>query len=878
MIKELFFQKVMMLLLVLLFPLVTNAHFQGLIPDNTATHKAVQSGDWSNPSTWNTGTIPELSSIVIIPAGLTVNYNVNSNAHIFAIRNDGRLNFLANSNNINRKLVVDTFVNGVDSFLNMKAENSLTGRIEIIIKAFNIESKKSGNIGGSTWNNNAKNHYKDGNTVFDHFGNALNNDGPGVLGRYSWDPEQLTLGLLTMGKVRITGYDVKDFMKTSQNALKNSNSINLASTPEGWRVGDDVMITGTENITHSEVAKITAINGDRIVLNKNLSKDHKGYRNRNWFPYVANLSRTITVKSFEKEKITHRGHSMFMFNPDVIVKNAAFVNLGRTNKMNIIDDFKFNFSYTGNGNQTDIRITGLDYSMAQPKNIENQRGRYGMHFHRTGALLESKLAIAQGCVVWGTPGWGMVHHDSNASFTENVVFDVLGGGMVAESGSETGIWKDNLVAGVLKGPISNSPLRNGMTAPIKRNVREKLDDDFKTGSAYALQGRTVRMVDNVAASSTIAYSYQSSGQITPISDKIDTRTLALDMFPLEDYIDRDLPAIIEFKGNESAACRNSFKSQIRQKGFHRVQSIIEDLEGWNNSQFTVYLSTNMAYTFKNCRFQTREPNRTVAALIIPDLDNVNWSNVVYDGYTDIGINGQGNAFHPKSKFLFHNVTWLNSTSNPFQNLNAQFRRILDDGDLRNGPIRFTPNNNMDTQLNLNAGDFRVVVDGMVNDSAGEYEFGHFLKNNTEANLKRVYNFKNRQKVEKYIDEYGLFSDANGLYTILTEYISDRLSGKIETFEFKIRLNGVGTLDVRSYDILDGSSYIKIMKNPISNGVLHLMQKGNTQLRIINLAGKIIKEIEINPENSNIDINVSGLQSGLYLLSSDNNSTSKFIIK
>lgn len=47
---------------------------QDLIPSNTATHTAVQSGSWFSTSTWDSGTIPGDAVIVAIPSGIKVDY------------------------------------------------------------------------------------------------------------------------------------------------------------------------------------------------------------------------------------------------------------------------------------------------------------------------------------------------------------------------------------------------------------------------------------------------------------------------------------------------------------------------------------------------------------------------------------------------------------------------------------------------------------------------------------------------------------------------------------------------------------------------------------------------------------------------------------
>ena len=48
--------------------------------------------------------------------------------------------------------------------------------------------------------------------------------------------------------------------------------------------------------------------------------------------------------------------------------------------------------------------------------------------------------MAMGNAVYGSPGWGFVHHDSNAILDNNATYDTFGAGYVAESGNETGAW------------------------------------------------------------------------------------------------------------------------------------------------------------------------------------------------------------------------------------------------------------------------------------------------------------------------------------------------------------------------------------------------------------------------------------------------------
>ena len=52
----------------------------------------------------------------------------------------------------------------------------------------------------------------------------------------------------------------------------------------------------------------------------------------------------------------------------------------------------------------------------------NVRARYPFHFHRSGVEEVKNPAIGIGNSVFGSPGWGYVHHDSNAILHNNVSF------------------------------------------------------------------------------------------------------------------------------------------------------------------------------------------------------------------------------------------------------------------------------------------------------------------------------------------------------------------------------------------------------------------------------------------------------------------------
>ena len=178
---------------------------------------------------------------------------------------------------------------------------------------------------------------------------------------------------------------------------------------------------------------------------------------------VANYTRNVFIGTESNQylgdgntvPVEERGHIMFMHNDDVRVKNLEVFEMGRTDKSMLtaqaIDRLKAELDA---GDIRDNRIAEVEAFLANQEQQSdhfasesefNVEGRYAIHFHRTGVNDLENPALLEGSTVWGSPGWGIVHHDANLDVVSNAVFGVTGGGIVAEAGSETGVWSDNIV-------------------------------------------------------------------------------------------------------------------------------------------------------------------------------------------------------------------------------------------------------------------------------------------------------------------------------------------------------------------------------------------------------------------------------------------------
>lgn len=425
-----------------------------LIRSEEATHTAVRSGNWSDPATWG-GTLPGDGATVFVPDGLSVRYDTDSLDRIDRIRVDGELRFATDRDTT---LYVDTLYTTPGSVL------------EIGSKARPIKAGVTAEL-------------------------VITGDGPDPIER-DWDPNQLSRGIVAMGTVDIEGAQKTGATTLSGSALAGDGKLVLAAVPTGWAVGDEIVLAGTyydkrgsdadNSRFHDEVLRITSIKGDTVTF-VNESSGESGSNTLLWDHQlppdsaagdfaidVANLTRNITVRSEAgpDAPIQDRGHVMFMENRDVEVRNAAFVDLGRTDKSVPIDDV---------GPQPDGTIG----------DGTNQRARYPVHLHRNDAEdVDGQPAVIEGVAVRGSPGWGIVQHDSYARFDKNVVFDVVGAGIVAESGNETGSWSDNLT-------IKTTGYGGNPSAASRG---ELFDFGFE-GDGYWVQGAAqVAMTNNTAAS------------------------------------------------------------------------------------------------------------------------------------------------------------------------------------------------------------------------------------------------------------------------------------------------------------------------------------------------------------------------------------------
>ncbi len=517
-----------------------------LAPVAEATHVAVTDGSWFDPNTWANGEVPPEGAKVFIPQNIGVVYDGESTVSLFTVRVDGQLDFATDQNTF---MEVDTLIVASTGKLTIgTADNPVAAGVEAVIQ--------------------------------------IADNGPIDV---SWDTQLLSRGVVSQGAIEIYGAEKDTFLKVAIDAMAGDTSLTLEAPPDGWAVGDRLVLTGTklpdvgwdpagtkrDIPTEDEEIIITAINGNVISFDRPLEFDHDTPRD-DLKAYVANYTRNVRfiTENAENLPVFQRGHVMFMQSDDVDVRYAEFTDLGRTDK------------------------SERAFDVAQLDSVEfdtNIKARYPLHIHRAGVGDQDNPAQLVGNAVWGSPGWGVVQHDSNAILADNAVYDAFGAAFSAETGNETGRW------------VGNIAIKSIGVAGIGFENNPKVGDDVnafdlgRTGAGFWLQSRMIEAVDNVAAGipSGQGFVYFSRG---PLDEVIGINP---DNAPLPEslnYADEARiyrPSITQFIGNEAFAVGSGFF--VVKPGPNQgqdVRSVIEDFTAWE-ARIGIRLEYTGRYTLKD---------------------------------------------------------------------------------------------------------------------------------------------------------------------------------------------------------------------------------------------------------------------------------------
>ena len=473
--------------------------------DSSATYISLPgniSRKWSDSSTWHyvgpgdaPSPIPDSDANVIISLGSTVIVDQQFSVPLHTIRDDGILRFDPHANT---SLFVDTLLVEPEGTFQMGTDPSQADPLSPTGMGQRIDADKSAKI-------------------------TFTDTGPIDL---NWDPLQYSRGLVSHGDVSIFGSTVTSYEQLAVPAYATDKTLVLDAVPTGWRPGDRLVIsgdtapdeTGADHDEEVQIVSITPTADGHAIVSINdpdspaatAAMINSGTAPPDWAGlkfdhpvisgYVADVTRNAVFQSQSLTTISERGHVMFMHNDDVHVDGAGFYGLGRTDKRIPIDDSITTPVLDANGQQLVI------HGVPQIQVIHigtNPRGRYAVHFHRTGVDPGDEPASISDSAVVDTPGWGIVNHSSNVDVDGNVVFNAVGAAYATEAGDEIGRFDGNIA-------IHSVGSGDGIDARID-------DQDFgHQGDGFWLQGGNVSVTNNIVAGQRgDAYAFYAIGLNQP---------------------------------------------------------------------------------------------------------------------------------------------------------------------------------------------------------------------------------------------------------------------------------------------------------------------------------------------------------------------------
>jgi hypothetical protein len=193
------------------------------------------------------------------------------------------------------------------------------------------------------------------------------------------------------------------WLDLGRNVAKGDDMVFLSTPVTGWRVGDQVIVTGSvhkrsedtyrghPDRLSTEARRIVEIDGARLTLDRPL--DHVHFGTGDYRSEVANLSRNVVVESADPKGV--RGHTMYHRHSAGSISYAEFRHLGK----------------------------------------EGVLGRYPVHFHLVGDTMRG--SYVQGASVWDSHNrWVTVHGTNYMLVRDCVGYQSIGHGFFLEDGSE----------------------------------------------------------------------------------------------------------------------------------------------------------------------------------------------------------------------------------------------------------------------------------------------------------------------------------------------------------------------------------------------------------------------------------------------------------
>jgi hypothetical protein len=346
------------------------------------TVRSVKSGPWSAPGTWDAQRVPRDGDRILIGRKTKVLYDVDSPAVIRYMQVAGVLTF-ARDRNTTLNVGVIT-IQATEEY----AETSFDCHATVEDKEHKPASGERAALEVGTMQDPIP-HPHTARIRLHMLAGMDKKDGPAIVccdGRMDLHGAAMNRTWLDLGK----------------HAVPGDTSVVLSEDVTGWRVGDEVLLTGAKrsyasarrnnpDASSTETRRITKLDGRTVHLDKPLAHEHLG--EGEFRCEAANLSRNVIIESADPK--AGRGHTMYHRHCAGGISYARFAHMGQ----------------------------------------EGALGRYPIHYHLAGATMRGSSVIGV-AIVDSHNRWVTIHGTHFLVVRDCVGYKSIGHGFFLEDATE----------------------------------------------------------------------------------------------------------------------------------------------------------------------------------------------------------------------------------------------------------------------------------------------------------------------------------------------------------------------------------------------------------------------------------------------------------
>lgn len=348
--------------------------------------RSAKSGNWSDPSTWRPARLPKAGDRVLVSRGHRVSYDVKSPVVLRMVQVVGALSFardrdtemnvgvlkVQNSDSCSESGFACDFAEVNTAGEPTKARGGVLPTLEVGTLDQPIPAEFSAKI---------RLHYLEG----------MNKDDAPAL-------------VCCSARMDLHGAPMsRTWVKLGETVEPEATSITLSEPVTGWRVGDEVIVTGSKMTSHrgtyrnnpdsmgTESRRITKIEGQTLHFDRPFKLEH--YGTGEFRSEAANISRNVVVESADPAGV--RGHTMFHAYSQGGISYARFAHLGK----------------------------------------EGTLGRYAIHFHLLGDSMRGSQVLGVS-IVDSHNRWVTIHGTEYLVVRDCVGYQSIGHGYFMEDGTE----------------------------------------------------------------------------------------------------------------------------------------------------------------------------------------------------------------------------------------------------------------------------------------------------------------------------------------------------------------------------------------------------------------------------------------------------------